>query len=255
MLSPVTTLYHAAICKRDGTQVAFDPDKIRRAIAATGRASDEFVDSAMTEELLDAVLSSLEDVPQLHVEQIQDGVELALMKGGFFLALRAYIVYREQHGRLRRDRKAIIEVAASMNEYLSREDWRVQANANQGYSLGGLVLNVSGKVTANYWLDEVYSEAIGQAHREADLHIHDLDMLAGYCAGWSLRTLLHEGLNGVPGRVEAGPPQHLSSALGQMVNFLGTLQNEWAGAQAFSSFDTYLAPYIRNDRLSYREVR
>jgi ribonucleoside-triphosphate reductase len=142
-----------------------------------------------------------------------------------------------------------------MNEYLSREDWRVRANANQGYSLGGLILNVAGKVTANYWLDEVYSSDIGWAHREADLHIHDLDMLAGYCAGWSLRTLLNEGLNGIPGRVEAGPPKHLSSALGQMVNFLGTLQNEWAGAQAFSSFDTYLAPYVRKDNLGFAEVR
>jgi ribonucleoside-triphosphate reductase len=156
---------------------------------------------------------------------------------------------------LRRDRKALVDVAASMNEYLSREDWRVRANANQGYSLGGLILNVSGKVTANYWLDEVYSEAIGQAHREADLHVHDLDMLAGYCAGWSLRSLLNEGFNGIPGRVEAGPPKHLSSALGQMVNFLGTLQNEWAGAQAFSSFDTYLAPYVRKDNLGFAEVR
>ncbi len=164
-------------------------------------------------------------------------------------------MYREQHGRLRRDRRTLVEVATSMNEYLDREDWRVQANANQGYSLGGLILNVSGKVTANYWLDEVYSQAIGEAHREADLHIHDLDMLAGYCAGWSLRALLHEGLNGVPGRVEAGPPKHLSSALGQMVNFLGTLQNEWAGARAFSSFDTYPAPYVRKDQLSYDEVR
>ena len=142
-----------------------------------------------------------------------------------------------------------------MNEYLSREDWRVRANANQGYSLGGLILNVSGKVTANYWLDEVYSPEIGTAHREGDLHIHDLDMLAGYCAGWSLRTLLNEGFNGIPGRVEAGPPKHLSSALGQMVNFLGTLQNEWAGAQAFSSFDTYLAPFVRKDRLGYDKVR
>lgn len=148
-----------------------------------------------------------------------------------------------------------IEVAQAMNEYLSRQDWRVQANANQGYSLGGLVLNVSGKVTANYWLDEIYRAEIGDAHREGDLHLHDLDMLAGYCAGWSLRSLLHEGFNGVPGRVEAGPPKHLTSALGQMVNFLGTLQNEWAGAQAFSSFDTYLAPFVRNDRLDYPQVR
>lgn len=161
-------------------------------------------------------------------------------------------MYREQEAP--RGRRSI-EVAQAMNEYLSRQDWRVQANANQGYSLGGLVLNVSGKVTANYWLDEIYRAEIGDAHREGDLHLHDLDMLAGYCAGWSLRSLLHEGFNGVPGRVEAGPPKHLTSALGQMVNFLGTLQNEWAGAQAFSSFDTYLAPFVRNDRLDYPQVR
>ena len=178
-----------------------------------------------------------------------------LFRSGHFQTARAYIVYREQHSRLRRDRKNLVDVAASMNEYLSREDWRVRANANQGYSLGGLILNVSGKVTANYWLNEVYNADIGEAHREGDLHIHDLDMLAGYCAGWSLRTLLNEGFNGIPGRIEAGPPKHLSSALGQMVNFLGTLQNEWAGAQAFSSFDTYLAPFIRKDQLSYKEIR
>lgn len=148
-----------------------------------------------------------------------------------------------------------VDVATSINEYLERQDWRVNANANQGYSLGGMILNVSGKVTANYWLNEVYSPDIGAAHRNADLHIHDLDMLAGYCAGWSLRTLLTEGFNGIPGRVEAGPPKHLSSALGQMVNFLGTLQNEWAGAQAFSSFDTYLAPFVRKDTMTYEEVR
>lgn len=148
-----------------------------------------------------------------------------------------------------------VDVAASINEYLERRDWRVNANANQGYSLGGLILNVSGKVIANYWLDQVYPLDVGAAHREAALHIHDLDMLAGYCAGWSLRTLLHEGLNGVPGKVESSPPKHMSSAIGQIVNFLGTLQNEWAGAQAFSSFDTYMAPFIRKDGLSYPEVR
>ncbi|WP_402720872.1 ribonucleoside triphosphate reductase [Janthinobacterium rivuli] len=148
-----------------------------------------------------------------------------------------------------------VDVAASINEYLDRRDWRVNANANQGYSLGGLILNVSGKVIANYWLDQVYPPEVGAAHREAALHIHDLDMLAGYCAGWSLRTLLHEGLNGVPGKIESGPPKHMSSAIGQIVNFLGTLQNEWAGAQAFSSFDTYMAPYIRKDSLRYEDVR
>ena len=148
-----------------------------------------------------------------------------------------------------------VDVRHAIEEYLHRDDWRVRANANQGYSLGGMILNVAGKVTANYWLNEVYSPAIGEAHRSGDLHIHDLDMLSGYCAGWSLRQLLFEGFNGVPGRAESNPPRHLSSALGQMVNFLGTLQNEWAGAQAFSSFDTYLAPFVRKDQLSYRQIR
>lgn len=240
--------------KRDGRLVAFELVKIERALMAAGNASGEFV-AAQAAALAELVLARLLAYETLDVEQVQDQVERVLMEAYYYATARAYIVYREQHGRLRRDRKAIVEVAASMNEYLSREDWRVQANANQGYSLGGLVLNVAGKVTANYWLDEVYSAEIGEAHREGALHIHDLDMLAGYCAGWSLRTLLNEGLNGVPGRVEAGPPKHLTSALGQMVNFLGTLQNEWAGAQAFSSFDTYLAPYVRKDNLGFDEVR
>jgi ribonucleoside-triphosphate reductase len=148
-----------------------------------------------------------------------------------------------------------IDIRASIDEYLDQSDWRVNANANQGYSLGGLILNTAGKVVANYWLSHVYPEAIGQAHRDADIHIHDLDMLSGYCAGWSLRMLLEEGLNGIPGKVESGPPKHLSSAVGQIVNFLGTLQNEWAGAQAFSSFDTYMAPFIRKDGLEYVQVR
>lgn len=243
-----------SLFKRDGSEVPFDAAKIERAIAAAGQATSQF-GAYEAKCLAEAVLARLLEFRTLDVEQVQDRVELVLMEAGYYATARAYIVYRERHGRLRRDHKQLIDVASSMNEYLSREDWRVQANANQGYSLGGLILNVSGKVTANYWLDEVYSQEIGWAHREADLHIHDLDMLAGYCAGWSLRSLLHEGLNGVPGRVEAGPPKHLSSALGQMVNFLGTLQNEWAGAQAFSSFDTYLAPYVRKDNLSYQQVR
>ncbi len=240
--------------KRDGRLAAFDMAKIERAIAAAGAATGEF-DASEAHALAEAVCLQLAHRTAVEVEQVQDGVERTLMAAGHFDTARAYIVYRERHARLRRDRKAVVDVAASMNEYLSREDWRVRANANQGYSLGGLILNVSGKVTANYWLDEVYSPEIGTAHREGDLHIHDLDMLAGYCAGWSLRTLLNEGFNGIPGRVEAGPPKHLSSALGQMVNFLGTLQNEWAGAQAFSSFDTYLAPFVRKDQLGFDEVR
>lgn len=240
--------------KRDGRDMPFSTEKIARAIAAAGRSTGEFSEQAAAT-LAEAVAKQLSSEPHVEIEQVQDRVERALMAAGYFDTARAYIVYRERHARLRRDKKAVVDVAASMNEYLSREDWRVRANANQGYSLGGLILNVSGKVTANYWLDEVYSPEIGTAHREGDLHIHDLDMLAGYCAGWSLRTLLTEGFNGIPGRVEAGPPKHLSSALGQMVNFLGTLQNEWAGAQAFSSFDTYLAPFVRKDRLGFDEVR
>ena len=149
----------------------------------------------------------------------------------------------------------LVDPIATLEEYLDREDWRVKANANQSYSLGGLILHGAAKLVANYWLDHIYPPEIGRAHREADLHLHDLDMLAGYCAGWSLRTLLVEGFNGVADRVEASPPRHLSSAVGQMVNFLGTMQNEWAGAQAFSSFDTYLAPFVRKDGLSYAEVR
>ena len=178
-----------------------------------------------------------------------------LFRSNHFKTARAYIVYREQHKKLRQDRNTLVDVATSINEYLEQQDWRVNANANQGYSLGGLILNVSGKVVANYWLSHVYPPEVGQAHRDGDIHVHDLDMLAGYCAGWSLRTLLNEGLNGVPGKVEAGPPKHMSSAVGQIVNFLGTLQNEWAGAQAFSSFDTYMAPFIRTDNLPYDEVK
>jgi ribonucleoside-triphosphate reductase len=152
-------------------------------------------------------------------------------------------------------KQTIVDVESSMEEYLDRRDWRVNANANQGYSLGGLILNVAGKVTANYWLSHVYSPEAGRAHREGDLHIHDLDMLSGYCAGWSLRQLLFEGFNGVPGKVEAKPARHMSAAIGQIVNFLGTLQNEWAGAQAFSSFDTYMAAFVRKDQMTYVQVR
>jgi len=189
------------------------------------------------------------------VEAIQDLVEQGLIAADHAETARAYIRYREQHRSLRADRRTLVDAAASIDEYLDRSDWRVAANANQGWSLGGLILNTSGKMIANYWLSHVYPPEIGAAHREGDLHIHDLDMLAGYCAGWSLRTLLQEGFNGIPGKVESSPPRHLSSAIGQIVNFLGTLQNEWAGAQAFSSFDTYLAPFVRRDGLSYPQVR
>lgn len=253
--SPQVARLPASLRKRDGTIVGFDSRKIQSAIARAGQATGEFGEDEaglLTAQVV-KVLSHLPGVPE--VERIQDIVEQTLISANHFRTARAYIVYREQHKRLRQDRRTLVDVAASVNEYLDRSDWRVSANANQGYSLGGLILNTSGKVIANYWLSHVYPPEIGRAHREADLHIHDLDMLSGYCAGWSLRTLLHEGLNGVPGKVEAGPPKHMSSAVGQIVNFLGTLQNEWAGAQAFSSFDTYMAPFVRRDNLGYDEVR
>jgi ribonucleoside-triphosphate reductase (formate) len=249
------TLYPQQVVKRDGRLEAFDARKIMQALAAAGRASGEFGEDEARWLTEHGVLPELVARTLPGIEQIQDAVEATLFGAGWRQTLRGYIVYREQHRRLRDARQTLVDVQATMDEYLQQRDWRINANANQGWSLGGLILNVSGKVVANYWLDHVYPPEIGQAHREADIHIHDLDMLSGYCAGWSLRTLLHEGLNGVPGKVEAGPPKHLSSAVGQIVNFLGTLQNEWAGAQAFSSFDTYLAPYVRKDRLSYEQVR
>ena len=246
-----------SVIKRSNATVPFDGEKIRSTIERAGKASGAFgADEAqlLTIQALKVIAHRFHNRSP-HIEQIQDVVEQVLISANHFTTARAYIVYREQRSRLRSDQRTLVDVASSINEYLDRADWRVNANANQGYSLGGLILNVSGKVVANYWLSHVYPPEIGRAHREGDLHIHDLDMLAGYCAGWSLRTLLTEGLNGVPGKVEAGPPKHLSSAVGQIVNFLGTLQNEWAGAQAFSSFDTYMAPFVHKDRLSYTEVR
>lgn len=256
MASTLVTLPREVVL-RSGQRVPFDAERIRAALASAGQASGEY--GAEEAALLTAQVTKVL-IHRFHgeaptVEQIQDVAEQTLIAANHLATARAYIVYREQHATLRADKQTLVDVEASINEYLTRADWRVNANANQGYSLGGLILNVAGKVTANYWLSHVYTPEIGEAHRSGDIHIHDLDMLSGYCAGWSLRTLLHEGLNGVPGKVEAGPPKHMSSAVGQIVNFLGTLQNEWAGAQAFSSFDTYMAPFVRKDGMDYAQVR
>ncbi|MCU7853671.1 MAG: ribonucleoside triphosphate reductase [Candidatus Thiodiazotropha sp. (ex Monitilora ramsayi)] len=244
--------------KRDGSEADFDAGKIRNAILKAGQATGEFDESEaklLTSQVTKVLTHVGHNERAPEIERIQDIVEQALISANHLKTARAYIVYREQHKKLREDRRTLLDVSASVSEYLERSDWRVSANANQGYSLGGLILNTSGKMIANYWLSHVYPPEIGEAHRQGDIHIHDLDMLAGYCAGWSLRTLLHEGLNGVHGKVESGPPKHMSSAVGQIVNFLGTLQNEWAGAQAFSSFDTYMAPFVRKDNLDYEQVR
>ena len=245
------------VIRRDGSDVPFAAERITSALTRAAAAGSEF-DIHEVQLLTARVLKVLrhrysESAPT--VEQIQDIIEQTLVDANHLHTFRLYVAYRDQHRRLRADHKTLVDVSAAIDEYVGRIDWRVKANANQGYSLGGLILNVSGKVVANYWLSHVYPPEIGQAHRDADLHIHDLDMLCGYCAGWSLRQLLFEGFNGVQGKPEATPPKHLSSALGQMVNFLGTLQNEWAGAQAFSSFDTYLAPFVRKDALSYATIR
>ena len=245
-----------SVTKRDGTLAPFDSNKIYNAIKKAGESTGEFGESEswlLTSQVLKVLKHKFsESLPT--IEHIQDIVEQVLISANYFATAKAYILYRDQRNRARTDRKVMVDVESSINEYLEKLDWRVNANANQGYSNGGLILNVSGKVTANYWLSHVYPAEVGEAHRNGDIHIHDLDMLAAYCAGWSLKNLLHEGFNGVPGKTEAGPAKHLSAAVGQMVNFMGTLQNEWAGAQAFSSVDTYLAPYIRADHLTYEQV-
>ncbi len=245
------------VIKRNGARAAFELAKIASAIQRAGAATGEFDarEARRLAEHVGRVLAHRHVLEPPGIEAVQDAVEQMLAGSGYFTTARAYIVHRDRHERIRDARRTIVDVAASVDEYLEKKDWRVNANANQGYSLGGLILNVSGKVVANYWLSHVYAPEIGEAHRNADVHIHDLDMLAGYCAGWSLRLLLHEGLNGVPDKVEAGPPKHMGSAVGQIVNFLGTLQNEWAGAQAFSSFDTYMAPFIRKDAMTFAAVK
>jgi len=248
----------SGVIKRDGAHVAFDSQKIVAAISKAGTATGEFgqdESELLAGQVIKVLRHRFGDAVVPTIEQIQDVVEQVLISSNYYKTARSYIVYREQRDRQRKDQQAVVDAISSINEYLDRSDWRVNANANQGYSLGGLILNVAGKVVANYWLKHVYTPEIGAAHKEGDYHIHDLDMLAGYCAGWSLRALIQEGFNGVPNKTESNPPRHLVSAFSQMVNFLGTLQNEWAGAQAFSSADTYLAPFIRIEKLEYKDVK
>ncbi len=242
----MTPLKH--ILKRDGTLAKFDAQKIENAIWKAAESVGG-TDKKMAKQITDKVVTVLEvlfkgdKLPS--VEQVNDLVEKILIEEGHAQTAKAFILYREQQSKKRETRNVIVDVEKTMEEYLDQSDWRVNENANSNYSLGGLILNTSGKVTANYWLNNIYSHEIGQAHKEGDYHIHDLSMFSGYCAGWSLRALIEEGFNGVPGKIDCDPPKQLSAAIGQMVNFLGTLQNEWAGAQAFSSFDTYLAPFVR----------
>ena len=246
------------VMKRDGRTVTFHDARIIHAIRRAGAATAQFGADAATQITKKVVEGIHTDLPQggiIAIEHIQNRVERELMRLGYYETARAYILYRERRAQARATKTVAVDVERTIEEYLNGSDWRVKANANQGYSLGGMILNTSGKMIAHYWLNYVYSETIREAHTEGDFHIHDLDMFSGYCAGWSLRQLLEEGFNGVPGKIESAPPKHLETAVGQMVNFLGTLQNEWAGAQAFSSFDTYLAPFVKKDALDEASVK
>jgi len=246
------------IRKRDGRIVEFNPTKITEAIwkaAQSVGGKDKSIAEKLTKEVVKRINEKFaEKIPT--VEDVQDIVEKVLVENGHYKTAKAYILYREQHRQLREVKNLLLDVGNIVDSYIAQEDWRVKENANATWSFSGLLWHVTGTVMAYYGLNLVYPKEIAKAHTEGDFHLHNLSMsLAGYCAGWSLRQLLHEGFNGVPGKIESSPPKHLTSALGQMVNFIGTLQNEWAGAQAFSSFDTYLAPFVHADRLSYAEVK
>jgi anaerobic ribonucleoside-triphosphate reductase len=245
------------IIKRDGSVQKFEAKKIDNAISkafiATGEIDSQDIPvQARATEML--VVESLPEEPT--VEQVQDAVERVLMTHGFPQTAKAYILYRKQHEKVRETKDTLLDVKKQVDSYIGpQKDWRVKENSTVSLSLGGLILSNSGAIIANYWLDNVYDDEISDAHRNADIHIHDLSMLAPYCAGWSLKQLIQEGLGGVPGRITSAPARHLSTLSNQMVNFLGILQNEWAGAQAFSSFDTYLAPFVKKDNLSYKQVK
>lgn len=246
------------IIKRDGAKVSFEPYKIEDAIKKAFMSVCVEYDSAIFWTVLELMYTKQRNIS---VEETQDAIEKVLFEAGYFEVMRSFMLYRHTHKMQREhilglnDDTTYIDSTQSVEEYISGFDWRINANANTGYSNAGLINNLAGKVIANYWLDKVYSKEEGYAHRNGDYHIHDLDCLTGYCAGWSLRALLNEGFNGVRGRVESKAPSHFREALGQMANFLGILQSEWAGAQAFSSFDTYLAPYVFRDKLVYEEVK
>ena len=244
--------------KRNGKIVRFDIKKIEEAMEAAFKSVDRKYNDSILDLLALKVTADFEEKIKddiIHVEDIQDSVENVLSEAGYSDVAKSYILYRKQHEKLRNVENTMIDYKKVVDSYLKVEDWRVKENSTVTYSIGGLILSNSGAITANYWLSEVYDEEIGNAHRNADIHIHDLSMLTGYCAGWSLKQLIKEGLGGVPGKITSKPAKHLSTLCNQMVNFLGIMQNEWAGAQAFSSFDTYLAPFVKVDNLSYHAVK
>ncbi len=244
--------------KRDGSLVEFDMSKISTALSKAFNSKNvnytadilNMLSLRVTADFAKKVTGNV-----ISVEDIQDSVEVVLIQAGYVDVAKSYILYRKQHEKVRLAKETLVDYKKVVDDYLKVADWRVKENSTVTYSVGGLILSNSGSVTANYWLSEVYDDEIGEAHRNADIHIHDLSMLTGYCAGWSLRQLIKEGLGGVPGKITSSPAGHLSTLCNQMVNFLGIMQNEWAGAQAFSSFDTYLAPFVKADKLTYKEVK
>ena len=244
--------------KRNGKLVNFEINKISEAMKKAFEASEKTYDNDVIDFLAIKVTSDFEKKVKdgvISVEDIQDSVESVLIKGDYVDVAKAYILYRKLHEKMRNVKNTALDYKNVVDSYLKVADWRVKENSTVTYSVGGLILNNSGAITANYWLSEVYDQEIANAHKNCDFHIHDLSMLTGYCAGWSLKQLIKEGLGGVPGKITSSPAKHLSTLANQMVNFLGIMQNEWAGAQAFSSFDTYLAPFVKIDNLTYKEVK
>ena len=246
------------VAKRDGQVAEFNLGKINNAITKAFKATEKnYTDDIInllalrvTEDIQNKIKDNL-----IHVEDIQDSVEKILEQTGYTDVAKAYILYRKNREKMRNMKSTILDYKELVNSYVKEEDWRVKENSTVTYSVGGLILHNSGSITANYWLSEIYDEEIANAHRNADIHLHDLSMLTGYCAGWSLKQLIKDGLGGIPGKITSTPASHLSTLCNQMVNFLGIMQNEWAGAQAFSSFDTYLAPFVKVDNLTYKEVK
>ncbi len=246
------------VIKRDGKIAQFDLSKIGEAIRKAFEAKEKEYNQDIIDLLALKVTADFEPKvkdKKVSVEDIQDSVESVLIKAGYADVAKGYILYRKQREKIRNLNSTLLDYKEIVDSYVKVTDWRVKENSTVTYSVGGLILSNSGAITANYWLSEIYDEEIGKAHKNADIHIHDLSMLTGYCAGWSLKQLIQEGLGGVPGRIASAPAKHLSVLCNQMVNFLGIMQNEWAGAQAFSSFDTYLAPFVKTDHLTYREVK
>lgn len=246
------------VIKRDGKEVDFNVNKISNAIgkafAAVGRDFHPSVVELLALRTCADFETKVKD-GKVYVEDIQDSVEKVLSESNYADVAKAYILYRKQREKARNLSETMLDYKKLVNSYVDSIDWRVKENSTVTYSVGGLILSNSGAITANYWLSEIYPNEIANAHRNCDIHIHDLSMLTGYCAGWSLRQLIQEGLGGIKGKITSAPAKHLSTLCNQMVNFLGIMQNEWAGAQAFSSFDTYLAPFVREDNLSYKQVK